>query len=119
MMGKAGACAYGSKVAGTALLSLTLFLFLASPSYGQISFKAHERHEREMRKSLKEAEKADPVYKETHLNTNAYTFRKGAAARKRLKQDERSVYKFNDSGKPVTRAWIFKKRKHNREKKNN
>ena len=119
MMGKAGECAHGSRVAKTALLCLTLLLFLALPGYAQISFTAHERHEREMRKSLKEAEKADPVYKETHLNTNAYTFRKGAAARKRLKQDERSVYKFNDSGKPMKRAWIFKKRKHKREKRNN
>lgn len=119
MMEKAGECAYRRKVAKTALLSLTLLLFLALPGHAQISFTAHERHEREMRKSLKEAEKADPVYKETHLNTNAYTFRKGEAARKRLKQDERSVYKFNDSGKPVKRAWIFKKRKHKREKRNN
>ena len=98
-------------------LTLPLLLLAALPGYGQISFDAHEKHGQEMRKSLKEAGQTDLAYKETHLNTNAYTFRKGAAARKRLKQEERASYQFNENGKPVKWKKFFKMRKHKREKK--
>ncbi|WP_458988075.1 hypothetical protein [Pontibacter sp. CAU 1760] len=86
------------------------WLLLAVPGYGQISFQ--EQHGQQMRKSLKEAERADPAYKDTHLNTSAYTFRKGAAARKRLKQQKRASYQFNEQGKPVRRFPLFRKKKH-------
>ena len=119
-MRKAGQQIYKSKAAKASLgLTLLMLLLVALPGYGQISFKAHERHEREMRKSLKEAEQADLAYKDTHLNTNAYSFKKGVAARKRLKQQERSGYQFNENGKPVKWTKIFRKRKHKREKKTN
>ena len=96
-----------------------LLLLVALPGYGQISFKAQEKHDREMRKSLREAEQADLAFKDTHLNTKAYTFRKGVAARKRLKQEERSSYQFSEKGKPVRWTKIFRKRKHKREKTTN
>lgn len=100
------------------VLCLALLLLLSAlPGYGQISFNTHgKKHEQQVRKSLKEAEQADLAYKDTHLNTNAYTFKKGAAAHKRLKQDERSGYQFNDKGKPVKWTKFFKKRKHKRAK---
>ncbi|WP_162054466.1 hypothetical protein [Pontibacter pamirensis] len=93
-----------------------LLLFGALPGYAQISFKAHENHGREVRKSLKEAAKADLAYKETHLNTNTYTFRKGTAARKRAKKDELASYQFNERGKPI-RWYHFLKKKRKQERK--
>ncbi|RDV11533.1 hypothetical protein DXT99_24320 [Pontibacter diazotrophicus] len=96
-----------------------LLLFGALPGYGQISHKAQEKHGREMRKSLKEAAKADIAYKESHLNTNAYTFRKGAAARRQIKQDERASYQFNERGKPMRWFHFLKKKKYKREQKKN
>jgi hypothetical protein len=106
------------KKALKALLSLVvLLLFGALPGYGQISFNAQEKHEQKMRKSLKEAEQVELAHRETHLNISAYTFRKGAAARKRLKKDERSGYQFNDSGKPVKWKKALAKKKYKRAKK--
>lgn len=93
-----------------------LLLLVALPGYGQISFKMQEKHGREMRKSLKEAAKTDIVYKETHLNTNAYTFRKGTAVRNRAKKDELASYQFNERGKPI-RWYHFLKKKRKQEKK--
>ena len=99
------------------ILPLVLLLLLgALPGYGQISFKAHENHGREVRKSVKEAAKADLAYKETHLNTNAYTFRKGTAARGRAKKDELASYQFNERGKPM-RWYHFLKKKRKQESK--
>ncbi|GAB3525732.1 hypothetical protein GCM10027443_00060 [Pontibacter brevis] len=93
-----------------------LLLLVALPGYGQISFKTHDNHGREVRKSLKEAAKVDPAYKETHLNTNAYSFRKGTAARRRAKKDELASYKFNERGKPM-RWYHFLKKKRKQERK--
>lgn len=117
-MRKAGEHIYRSKAAKASIgLTLVLLLLAALPSYGQISFKAHEKHAQEMRKSLKEAEQTDLAFKDTHLNTSVYSFRKGTAARKRLKQEERSGYQFNENGNPVKWKKFFKMRKHKREKK--
>ncbi|WP_018476120.1 hypothetical protein [Pontibacter roseus] len=63
------------------LCVLGLLLAIASPAMGQISFKTVDKHEQLKRKSLKEASKADASYKDTHLNMDAYTFKKGAAAK--------------------------------------
>lgn len=93
-----------------------LLLLVAMPGYSQISFNAQEKHGREMRKSLKEASKADIAYKETHLNPNAYTFKKGTAARKRIRKDELANYQFNERGKPI-RWYHFLKKKRKQEQK--
>ena len=110
------------KVGGAikALLPLVLLLLLGNiPGYGQISHKAQERHDREMRKALREAARADHTYKETHLNTNAYTYRKGTVARKRIKKDERASYQFNERGRPMKWYHFLKKKKYRQEKKKN
>ncbi|MFD3003747.1 hypothetical protein ACFS7Z_25550 [Pontibacter toksunensis] len=93
-----------------------LILLVAMPGYGQISFNAQEKHGREVRKSLRDAAKADIAYKETHLNTNAYTFKKGTAARKRIRKDELASYHFNERGKPI-RWYHFLKKKRKQEQK--
>ncbi|WP_276499629.1 hypothetical protein [Pontibacter litorisediminis] len=98
------ACKYG--------LGLLLFFLLGTlPGYGQVSFQASAKHEQQLRKSLKDAEKVNSKYKDTHLNTDAYTFRKGEAGRKRLKKDDRAKLHFNVKGDPAKKLRLFKKKR--------
>ncbi|TPE40294.1 hypothetical protein [Pontibacter mangrovi] len=101
------ACKYG--------LGLLLFFVAGTlPGYGQTSFEASAKHEQQLRKSLREAEKVDAKFKETHLNTDAYTFKKGASGRRRVRNNERDKMQFNVNGEPVRKLKIFgKKRKYN------
>lgn len=55
-------------------------LLAAWPAMGQISNKALNKHEHLKRQSLKEASKTDASFKDTHLNMDAYTFKKGGTA---------------------------------------
>ena len=94
-------------------LGLLLFFLLGTlPGYGQISYQASAKHDQQLRKSLRDAEKVDSKYKDTHLNTDAYTFRKGEAGRKRLKKkDERDQFQFNVKGDPAKKIKLFKNKK--------
>ena len=94
-------------------LGLLLFFLLGTlPGYGQVSYEASAKHEQQLRKSLKDAEKVDSKYKDTHLNTDAYTFKKGAAGRKRVKRDDGARLHFNVNGDPARKFKLFKKRKY-------
>ncbi|PRY14776.1 hypothetical protein CLV24_10313 [Pontibacter ummariensis] len=69
------------------VLVLLLFFLFSVPVSAQINHVSHSKHEQELRQSLKEAAKVDALYKETHLNTDTYTFRKGVAGRKVSKRE--------------------------------
>lgn len=98
------ACKYG--------FGLLLFFLLSTlPGYGQVSYEASAKHEQQLRKSLRDAEKVDNKYKDTHLNTDAYTFKKGEAGRKRVKEDKRPKLHFNVNGDPAKKLKLFKKRR--------
>ncbi|WP_139237131.1 hypothetical protein [Pontibacter akesuensis] len=103
------------------LCGANLFLFSlvgTLPSYGQVNYKAEEKHEQKLKQSLKDAAKVDAVaYKDTHLNPDAYTFKKGVAGRKRLRNEERERLRFNTNGDPVKKISIFKKKYKPRAKK--
>ncbi len=101
------------------LVLALLLLWGAVPGYAQISFDAREKHAQQVRQSLKEADVADYAYKDTHLNTNAYTFKRGAAARKRLKKDDRARYQFDENGMPARKFQLFRKKKDRQLKKKN
>lgn len=58
-----------------------LLLFAACPAMAQISYKTTDKHEQLKRKSLREASQVDATYKDTHLNMEAYTFKKGEAGK--------------------------------------
>ncbi|RIJ37835.1 hypothetical protein D1627_12145 [Pontibacter oryzae] len=92
--------------------SLLLFFLIGTVSgYGQVNHESQAQHDQEVKLSLKEASKVDAAYKETHLNTNIYTFKKGAAGRKRVYKDGRDKYQFNTSGEPVKKLKLFKKKR--------
>ncbi|MFD2246963.1 hypothetical protein [Pontibacter ruber] len=90
----------------------------------QISYKAVDQHNHLKRQSLKEADKTDVAYKDTHLNTSTYTFKKGEAGRKRVAtNDGRNKYRFTERGNaaqslPVKlkKGWLFKRKKDNTQK---
>ncbi|NDK56943.1 hypothetical protein [Pontibacter fetidus] len=89
---------------------IILFVGLA-PALAQIQAKSIERQKKEQKRFLKEAERTESDYKATHLNTSAYTFKRGEAARKRVsKRDERRQYKFDEAGNPQKKKTIFRKK---------
>lgn len=93
-------------------LSLLLFFLLGTlPGYGQISYQASAKHDQQLRKSLRDAEKVDSKYKDSHLNTDAYTFKKGEAGRKQVKRNKRDQLQFNVKGDPAKKLHLFKKKK--------
>jgi hypothetical protein len=97
-----------------------LILLSAGAAMAQISYKAVEHHNQQKRQSLKEAKQAEVEYKDTHLNTSTYTFKKGAPGRKRVAaRDGRNKYRFTDSGNAaqglpvkIKKGWLFKRKKN-------
>ena len=100
------------KVFTKSILSFAVILFVGiMPAMAQIRTQTVEKHKKQRERFLKEAEKTESTYKETHLNTDAYTFKKGEAARKRMKKrDERRRYKFDETGKPLKKKSFFRKK---------
>lgn len=88
---------------------LSAMLFLAVPGFAQISHTSEEQHAQEQEIALKEAKKTKASYKKTHLNTSKYTFRKGEAPYKQVKEKEK--FKFDEYGDPVKPKKKFWKRK--------
>jgi len=98
-----------------------LILFNTESATAQISYKTIDQHNQLKRQSLKEAGRADVAYKDTHLNVDAYTFKKGEAARKRAAaKDGRNKYRFNENGDPAQplpvklkkKGLLFKRKKN-------
>lgn len=94
-----------------ALALLLFFLVGALPGYAQTTHDAVEKHDQEVRQSLKEAAKIESIYKDSHLNTEAYTFKKGEPGRRRQQKDGRDKYQFNINGDPVVKSKPFWKKK--------
>ncbi len=60
------------------LLLTGMLLFVTMPAFSQISYATTDKHGKFLRKSLREANQSDvSVYGDTHLNMDAYTFKKG------------------------------------------
>ncbi|WP_461488971.1 hypothetical protein [Pontibacter sp. HJ8] len=76
------------------ICALVLLLVAAWPAMGQISNKAVNRHAQLKRQSLREASHTDASFKDTHLNMDVYTFKKGEAG----KADGRSFGQLFRSG---------------------
>lgn len=95
---------------------LLFFLLGTLPGYAQVSHETSAKHEQELRQSLKEASQLKTTYKDTHLNTDAYTFKKGAAGRRRVHKDNRDEYQFNMSGEPVKKRRLFKKKRQHKQR---
>ncbi|PVY39868.1 hypothetical protein [Pontibacter virosus] len=67
------------------LVVITGVLLLAvSPAFAQITYTMTDKHGRLMRKALRDANQVEATtYKETHLNMEAYTLKKGESGKVR------------------------------------
>lgn len=74
------------------LVAMTTMLLLAAlPAFSQISYTMTDKHDRLMRQALRDADEVEATtYKETHLNMEAYTLKKGESGKVR----QRSVSGF-------------------------
>ncbi|MEJ8758486.1 hypothetical protein WG947_15840 [Pontibacter sp. H259] len=97
------------------IFTLIAFCFILTllplATEAQIQATTSGRHKKEQKRFLKEAKATESAYKDTHLNTRTYTFKKGESARKRVKKnDERRSYKFDEAGKPLKKKGLFRKK---------
>ena len=71
------------------LVVMTGMLLLAGwPALGQITYTMTDKHGRLMRQALRDADQVEATtYKETHLNMDAYTLKKGESGKVRRRSD--------------------------------
>jgi hypothetical protein len=88
-----------------------VLLINAMPATAQISQKSVDKHRKEQRRFLREADKADARYKETHLNVHSDTYKKGEVPRTKVRAGGIfRKFKNNEAGKPVKRRMLFRKK---------
>ncbi|MDQ3290390.1 MAG: hypothetical protein M3Q05_03770 [Bacteroidota bacterium] len=80
----------------TGLIFSALTLVLSLQVSAQIAFTNDAQLKAETRRSRREAARTEAEYKETHLNTSNFTYKKGKSGRKRVDiQEGWETYKFN------------------------
>ena len=95
----------------TLLTFCAAFILLPYLTSAQIQQTTEVQHKKEQKRFLKQARATESAYKDTHLNTSTYTFKKGESARKRAKKaDEHQLYKYDDTGKPLKKKGLFRKK---------
>lgn len=81
------------------------FFLVTSLAQAQIAYSTPAQQKKELRKSLKEAEKIKTDYNESHLNVKAYHFRKGESSRKRVKKPaEQEEMLINEDGTAAVKS---------------
>lgn len=92
-----------SRIRSASALLLTGLLLVAgsglSPIRAQTTYATHSQVKQETRKGVRQAKKAPAEYKDTHLNPDVHTFKKGRHGRRRL--TPRDGYEFDESGYPI------------------
>ena len=95
-------------IAGVMWISV-LFSVACRPATAQIAYSSEEKAEKMTKKSIREAKKYQADYKETHLNTQVYTYERGEMGRKKNKGDNTLFYADKPENKGLKR--LFKKKK--------
>ncbi|MBA9077571.1 hypothetical protein [Rufibacter quisquiliarum] len=100
------------------VLALGMILVAARPAAAQVEYLTPAQQKKEVRKSLKEAQKIKTDYNESHLNLKAYNFERGASGRKRVKnpQDQDEML-MNEDGTAVTKPKSKPKKAKKRKQK--
>ncbi len=70
-----------------------------SPARAQTTYATHSQVKQETRKGVRQAKKAPAEYKDTHLDPDVHTFKKGRHGRRCL--TPRDGYEFDESGYPI------------------
>lgn len=82
-----------------AFVFMLITLSLNLPVVAQIAFTNKAQLKAETRRSRREAARVEADYKESHLNTGNFTYKKGKSGRKQVEvQEGWESYQFNESG---------------------
>ncbi|PIQ20847.1 MAG: hypothetical protein COW65_12665 [Cytophagales bacterium CG18_big_fil_WC_8_21_14_2_50_42_9] len=73
------------------MLSVILTVFACPSAWAQITYKSRSAIKAETRKSKRDAAQVEADYKDSHLNTAHYTYKKGVAGRKKVQISETPV----------------------------
>ena len=95
-------------VAGMLWLSV-LFSVASRPVSAQIAYSSEEKAEKQTKKSIRDSRKYQADYKDSHLNTEVYTYERGETGRKKSKGDNTMLYADKPDNKGLKR--FFKKKK--------
>ncbi|MGV3541003.1 MAG: hypothetical protein ACO1OQ_14405 [Rufibacter sp.] len=96
---------------------LAVLLIAASPAAAQVEYLSPAQQKKEVRRALKEAKKIKSDYSESHLNVQAYNFKKGESGRKQVNPQEHDEMIMNEDGTPVTKPKAKAKKKSKAKKK--
>lgn len=99
------------------LLLTGMLLFVTIPAFSQINYATTDKHGKLVRKSLRDANQVDAsVYGDTHLNMDAYTFKKGETGRTkrqgkvRLSKAKQDAPQHNPADRDKKRFRLFQKK---------
>lgn len=91
---------------------LGVLLLLSVPAQAQVEHKSRNQQRQELRKSLREAQKVESEYRESHLNIANHSFKDGESSRKRSKKKEaRDRMEIKEDGTAAKPDLPVKKRK--------
>ncbi|AMM50606.1 hypothetical protein TH61_04660 [Rufibacter sp. DG15C] len=96
---------------------LGVFLLLSTTANAQVEHKSRNQQRQEVRKSLREAQKVESEYSESHLNLANHSFKDGESSRKRSKKKEaRDKMEIKEDGTAAKPDVPVKKRKKAKKK---
>jgi len=112
----------GIKLTPKVFIYLLLTVLSCAPALAQITHRSQAAIKAETRKSKRDAARFKADYKESHLNTAHYTYKKGEAGRKRVRLVETPVDYISDNEiNEINREELrimSKKKLHPKKKKN-
>jgi Flp pilus assembly protein TadB len=96
---------------------LGALLLLSTAASAQVEHKTRNQQRQELRKSLREAQKVESEYRESHLNLANHSFKDGESSRKRSKKKEaRDRMEIKEDGTAAKPDVPVKKRKKAKKK---
>ena len=96
---------------------LGVFLALSTSASAQVEHKSRNQQRQELRKSLREAQKVESEYRESHLNVTNQSFVDGESPRRRSgKKEARDRMEIKEDGTAAKPESAVKKKKKARKK---
>ncbi|QHL87832.1 hypothetical protein GU926_10485 [Nibribacter ruber] len=96
-------------------LVLGVLLLFTTSVNAQVEHKSRNKQRQELRKGLREAQKVESEYRESHLDVSNHVFKEGQSSRKRAKKkqarDRMEIKEDGTAAKPEASAKKRKKQK--------
>ncbi len=87
---------FSREIAPKVIICFLLLVFTNSSAVAQITHRSKAAKKAETRKSKRDAARMEADYKDSHLNTAHYTYKKGASGRKKVQVAETPVDYISD-----------------------